>query len=86
MPDEHVPVLQSMGAAILLLTAALWVFALYALSRRGHFGPVPRLAGGRSPRLLPRRRQSAPHLESVELTPAERAAFAGLVRQLSDGR
>ncbi|WP_458244295.1 hypothetical protein [Streptomyces sp. MAI_2237] len=86
MPDEHVPVLQSMGAAILLLTAALWVFALYTFARRGYFGPGPRLVV-RGPRaVLPRRRQSAPHLESVELTPAERAAFAGLVRQLSDGR
>ncbi|MFJ9726123.1 hypothetical protein ACIRP3_25535 [Streptomyces sp. NPDC101209] len=86
MPDEHVPVLQSMGAAILLLTAALWVFALYTFARRGHFGPIPGLAVVRGPRVLPRRRQSAPHIEFVELTPAERAAFAGLVRQLSDGR
>ncbi|MFF3845692.1 hypothetical protein [Streptomyces sp. NPDC002328] len=33
---------------------------------------------------LPRQRQACPHLETVELTPAEQAAFAGLVRQLTD--
>jgi hypothetical protein len=37
-------------------------------------------------RALPRQRQSGPVAESVELTPEERAAFAGLVRQFSDSR
>lgn len=43
-------------------------------------------AAARSLPALPRQRQAVPHLETVELTPAEKAAFAGLVRQLSDGR
>jgi hypothetical protein len=34
---------------------------------------------------VPSQRRSGPHREYVELTAAERAAFAGLVRQLSDG-
>ncbi|MCX4881403.1 MULTISPECIES: hypothetical protein [unclassified Streptomyces] len=84
MPDEHVPVLQSMGAAILLFAAAFWVFVLIGLARRGYFGPVVR-STGRTPRVLRRQRRSAPTLENVELTPAERDAFAGLVRRLSDG-
>ncbi|MET8028102.1 hypothetical protein [Streptomyces avermitilis] len=37
-------------------------------------------------RALPRQRRAGPALESVDLTPAERDAFAGLVRQFSDGR
>ena len=81
MPDEHVPILQSMGAAILLLAAALWVFVLIGLARRGHFGPVP-WSTGRPLRGLPRQRQSAPVLESVELSAAEKDAFEGLVRRL----
>ncbi|MFF8973134.1 hypothetical protein [Streptomyces sp. NPDC014995] len=35
---------------------------------------------------LPRQRQAGPHVEAVRLTPAERAAFACLVRRLSGGR
>lgn len=35
---------------------------------------------------LPYQRQTAPEMEAVELTPAERDAFAGLVRQLGDRR
>ncbi|MEV6179749.1 hypothetical protein [Streptomyces sp. NPDC052015] len=31
---------------------------------------------------VPRQRQVGPHREAVELTPEERAAFAGLVRRL----
>jgi len=85
MPDEHVSVFQSLGVVILALAVAVWVFGLISLARRGHFGPALRPAG-RTPRGLPRRRRSAPLLESVELTPAEKDAFAGLVRRLSDGR
>ncbi|GHF96570.1 hypothetical protein [Streptomyces thermodiastaticus] len=35
--------------------------------------------------VLPAQRRAGPHREYVDLTPAERAAFAGLVRQLSEG-
>ncbi|MFG2791224.1 hypothetical protein [Streptomyces sp. NPDC048419] len=81
MPDEHVSVLQSMGVVILALAAAVWIFGLISLARRGHFGPVPWPAG-RSPRALLYQRRSAPYVEHTELSPAEQAAFAGLVRQL----
>ena len=85
MPDEHVSVFQSMGVVILALAAAVWIFGLISLARRGHFGAVPWPVVG-SMRALPLQRRSPPPLEYTELTPAEQAAFAGLVRQLSDGR
>ncbi|MFR0353135.1 hypothetical protein [Streptomyces sediminimaris] len=84
MPDEHVSVLQSMGVVILALAAAVWIFGLISLARRGHFGPVPWPV--RTLRALPHQRMSPPPLEHVELTPAEKAAFAGLVRQLNGRR
>ncbi|MFC9845696.1 hypothetical protein ACFWFF_29435 [Streptomyces sp. NPDC060223] len=37
-------------------------------------------------RAMPRQRRSGPDTESVELTPQEHAAFAGLVRQFSESR
>ncbi|WP_405871914.1 hypothetical protein [Streptomyces sp. NBC_00005] len=80
MPDEHVSILQSLGVAVLALAAVVWVFGLISLLR-GRSG-----AGGPTLYGFPYQRQAAPHLESVELTPAERDAFAGLVRQLNDGR
>ncbi|MGW1745838.1 hypothetical protein ACWCRD_09530 [Streptomyces sp. NPDC002092] len=75
MPDEHVSILQSLGVAVLAFAAVVWVLGLLGVVRRG-----------RTPYVLPQQRQAPPHRESVELTPAERAAFAGLVRQLGDGR
>jgi hypothetical protein len=57
-------------------------------ARRGGAGGGPaRGAGWRSTqslRAMPR--QIVPASEAVDLTPAERAAFAGLMRQFSDGR
>ncbi|MGC3002098.1 hypothetical protein ACPF8X_27910 [Streptomyces sp. G35A] len=35
---------------------------------------------------IPGQRQTGPRAETVRLTPAERAAFAGLVRRLTEGR
>jgi hypothetical protein len=85
---EHVSILQLLGAAVLALAAVLWVIGLIRLIgvlRRSRPEATLRRT---DPALsaLPRQRQAAPHLESVELTPAEQDAFAGLVRQLSDGR
>ncbi|GHH80198.1 hypothetical protein GCM10018793_34760 [Streptomyces sulfonofaciens] len=52
-------------------------------SGRGRPGP----AGWQRARALDAMpRQVVPPTESVDLTPAERAAFAGLVRQFSEGR
>ena len=92
MPDEHVSILQSLGVAVLAFAAVVWTLGLIGLVRRGRSGGL-RLTlrtlwyTGRTPlRSLPHQRQFPPHLEYVELTPTERDAFAGLVRQLSDGR
>jgi hypothetical protein len=82
---EHVSILQLTGVAVLVLATAAWVLGLTRILRRALVEPTvwhtahPRYG-------LPGQRDTAPHLESVELTPAERDAFAGLVRQLSDGR
>ncbi|MEW1832452.1 hypothetical protein [Streptomyces sp. NPDC088196] len=82
---EHVSILQLTGVAVLALATVAWVFGLTRLLRRSLAEPTAwhtahPLYG------LPPQRDTPPHLESVELTPAERDAFAGLVRQLSDGR
>ncbi|MFI7410853.1 hypothetical protein ACIBU0_19540 [Streptomyces sp. NPDC049627] len=82
---EHVSFLQLLGATVLAVAAVLWVIGLTRVLRSvraeqpsRHSRPV--LSA------LPHQRQAAPELEAVELTPAERDAFAGLVRQLNDGR
>ncbi|WP_369170018.1 hypothetical protein AB5J49_20140 [Streptomyces sp. R28] len=82
---EHVSFLQLLGPVVLALAAVLWVIGLTRVLRRARTGSspwrsVPVLSA------LPHQRQTAPELEAVELTPAERDAFAGLVRQLGDGR
>ncbi|MFI5568347.1 hypothetical protein ACIA6T_13555 [Streptomyces sp. NPDC051740] len=35
--------------------------------------------------VIPRQRRTGPHVEAVRLTPAERDAFAGLVRRFGEG-
>ncbi|TXS40903.1 hypothetical protein EAO75_39245 [Streptomyces sp. uw30] len=82
---ENVSMLQLLGPVVLALAAALWVVGLARILRRTRpqatsWHSDPRLPG------LPYQRQTAPEMEAVELTPAERDAFAGLVRQLGDGR
>ncbi|MFD5709639.1 hypothetical protein ACFWHW_04455 [Streptomyces pharetrae] len=90
---EHVSILQWVGVAVLALAAAAWVTGLTRMLRRGRPGPAPAGAdawaaertGARPLAALPQQRQTAPHLECVELTPAERAAFAVLARRLAGG-
>ncbi|MET9828482.1 hypothetical protein ABZ078_04075 [Streptomyces sp. NPDC006385] len=82
---EHVSFLQMLGPVVLALAAVLWVIGLVRLLR----GSRPNASPGRANSALsalPHQRQTPPEREAVELTPAERDAFAGLVRQLSDGR
>lgn len=93
MPDEHVSILQSLGVAVLALAAVVWVLGLVDVVRRGRSGAGLWLTcrtlwfTGRTPlRAFPHQRQAPPLRESVDLTSAERDAFAGLVRQLSGGR
>ncbi|MGH1556524.1 hypothetical protein ACRAWF_46620 [Streptomyces sp. L7] len=82
---EHVSILQLTGVAVLALATVAWVLGLTRILRRALAEPTVRHAA-HPLHGLPGQRDTAPHLESVELTPAERDAFAGLVRQLSDGR
>jgi hypothetical protein len=89
MPDEHVSILQSLGLAVLALATVVWAIGLISLLRGGRSAADPGRRGlGRGGHLnaLPRQDGTAPQRESVQLTPAEKDAFAGLVRQLSDGR
>ncbi|MFJ8534262.1 hypothetical protein [Streptomyces sp. NPDC093591] len=82
---EHVSFLQLLGPVVLALAAVLWVIGLTRVLRRARTESSPwRTRPALS--ALPQQRQPAPELEAVELTPAERDAFAGLVRRLSDGR
>jgi hypothetical protein len=82
---QHVSFLQLMGVAVLVLAGTLWTVGLVRILRRHRPGTTARRRRA-TLRALPHQRVAGPHLESVELTPAERAAFAGLVRQFSDGR
>ncbi|MEU9468075.1 hypothetical protein AB0D78_15740 [Streptomyces avermitilis] len=97
---EHASILQLTGVTVLALAMGVWIAILIRLLRGGHGGRGG--YGGRGGRgvrhrgeahrrrdvlrALPRQRRAGPALESVDLTPAERDAFAGLVRQFSDGR
>ncbi|MFJ8506859.1 hypothetical protein [Streptomyces avermitilis] len=94
---EHASILQLTGVTVLALAMGVWIAILIRLLRGGHGGRGG--YGGRGVRhrgeahrrravlrALPRQRRAGPALESVDLTPAERDAFAGLVRQFSDGR
>ncbi|WP_217205381.1 hypothetical protein [Streptomyces sp. AC550_RSS872] len=82
---ENVSILQLLGPVVLALVVALWVTGLARLLRQYRQADLRRTPDGTLSG-LPRQRQTAPDLEAVELTPAERDAFAGLVRQLNDGR
>ncbi|MFJ9962687.1 hypothetical protein [Streptomyces avermitilis] len=90
---EHASILQLTGVTVLALAMGVWIAGLIRLLRaprapRGGRGIRHRTEAHRRDvlRALPRQRQAGPALESVNLTPAERDAFAGLVRQFSDGR
>ncbi|MDT0573735.1 hypothetical protein RM704_40905 [Streptomyces sp. DSM 3412] len=88
---EHVSILQLFGGAALALAAVIWVAVLVRVLRRdreihqGRFGDLARRRGQRL-RGLPHQRRKGPHVEHVELSPAEQDAFAFLARQFSDDR
>ncbi|MFD7910175.1 MULTISPECIES: hypothetical protein [unclassified Streptomyces] len=73
---------QQIGLAVLLVAAIVWLTGLRHMredSRFPHSGPA---AEGLP--MIPAQRGSAAHpMESVELTEAEKQAFAGLVRTIS---
>ncbi|MFG2354474.1 hypothetical protein [Streptomyces sp. NPDC048521] len=80
----HVPTLQLIGVAVLAVAAAAWAVVLWRLLRRTGLRAPARRRAAPLP-ALPRQRRIGPPQESVELTPAEQDAFAGLVRQLANG-
>ncbi|MEU0971099.1 hypothetical protein ABZ357_38945 [Streptomyces sp. NPDC005917] len=78
---EHVAPLQLIGVTALALATVGWVVVLMRVLRHTrrdanawHTAPVLPVH--------PHQLQAGPPRESVELTPAERDAFAGLVRRL----
>ncbi|MDO0927258.1 hypothetical protein QQY24_18240 [Streptomyces sp. TG1A-8] len=81
---EHVSTLQLIGVAVLAVAAVAWVVVVARLTRllcRSSAGAAGRRPVGVLPG-LPHQSRIGPAAESVELTPAEQDAFAGLVRQL----
>ncbi|MGW7252638.1 hypothetical protein [Streptomyces sp. NPDC054834] len=83
----HVSILQPVAVILLALVTAAWLTVVTGILRRRRFQAAARRTH-RPPSVLPdlpglpHQRQAAPELETVELTPAEKDAFAGLVRRL----
>ncbi|MEV6055902.1 hypothetical protein [Streptomyces sp. NPDC052107] len=80
---EQVATLQLAGAAVLTLAGVAWAIVVVRLLRRFRKEALRELPAARLP-FLPTQRQAGPAWEKVELTPAERDAFAGLIRRLGD--
>lgn len=81
---EHAPTLQLIGVAVLAVAAVVWAVVLMRLLRRASRRTVVRRSTAPLP-ALPSQTRVGPSRESVELTPAEQDAFAGLVRHLANG-
>lgn len=81
---EHAPTLQLIGATVLAVAAVVWTGVLLRVLRRATLQGVVRRPASLLP-ALPRQNRVGPPREAVELTPAERDAFAGLVRRLAGG-
>ncbi|MET9080914.1 hypothetical protein ACIPX0_17995 [Streptomyces sp. NPDC090075] len=77
----HVSTLQLIGMAALTLATVAWAVVVTRLLRRNRRAALAWHAGRVLP-VLPHQEQAGPPRESVELTPAEQDAFAGLVRRL----
>ncbi|MEU9283154.1 hypothetical protein AB0D57_00115 [Streptomyces sp. NPDC048275] len=83
---EHVSIPQLIGVTVLAFVTALWIVGVRHLLRRARMKAAAVRRYEDTLRAMPHQRMSGPVAESVELTPAERAAFACLVRQFSDSR
>ncbi|MDL5202122.1 hypothetical protein [Streptomyces sp. ALI-76-A] len=81
---EHVSVSHLLGMTLLVLVTIAWGIGLAFMLHRGRGEAALRRA--QTLPALPRQRQRGPQRESVELTPAEEDAFAGLIRRLSADR
>lgn len=77
----HVSTFQLIGMAALTLAAVAWVVVVTRLLRRNRREALAWHAARALP-ALPQQLQAAPPRETVELTPDEQDAFAGLVRRL----
>lgn len=94
---EHLSILHPGGTIALAAAVAAWLVLVRPRRRNRGGGQAGRarqtMRGARPSDLttphslpaLPAQRGLGPHRESVDLTPAERAAFAGLVRRLGSG-
>ncbi|MEV0368350.1 hypothetical protein AB0I10_00700 [Streptomyces sp. NPDC050636] len=79
-----VSILQLIGFAVLLVAMVTWVTGLVRLSRRERAEASGRLRRQQLLSSVPRQAgPGGPPWESVELSAAEREAFAGLVRRLT---
>ncbi len=73
---------QEIGLAVLLVAAIVWLTGLRRMREDSHFPSSGPAAEGLP--MIPAQRGSTAHpMESVELTEAEKQAFAGLVRTIS---
>ncbi|MGW2641241.1 hypothetical protein [Streptomyces sp. NPDC001348] len=77
----HVSIHQLVVVTLLALATAAWVTVVTGVLRRRRYEAAARRSA-QSPGVLPERHPHAPERESVELTPAEQDAFAGLIRRL----
>ncbi|MFG2984509.1 hypothetical protein ACGFYQ_25160 [Streptomyces sp. NPDC048258] len=77
-----IPLAQEIGLAVLFVAALVWVAGLGQMLWDNRFHhPEPAAYEGLP--VIPAQRTAAAHpMESVELTEAERQAFAGLIRTL----
>ncbi|MEV0845305.1 hypothetical protein AB0J21_05330 [Streptomyces sp. NPDC049954] len=81
---QNVSVVQQIGVAAILVATAAWVVGRVRFSRRDRFEATDWHAARPAPPHGGIPHQTVPATEHVDLTPDERAAFAGLVRQLGD--
>jgi hypothetical protein len=87
---EHVAILRLAGLTVLAAATAVWLVCLrHVLRRRRMMAAVRREVARTAYRELPaspcsHEPATGPRPEPVELTPEERAAFAGLVREFGD--
>ncbi|WP_406436834.1 hypothetical protein OHB00_22190 [Streptomyces sp. NBC_00631] len=77
----HDSTLQLIGMAALTLATVAWALVVTRLLRRNRRKALAWRAARALP-AFPHQLQAAPPRETVELTPAEQDAFAGLVRRL----
>lgn len=81
----HMSTFQLLGVPVLALATAIWIICVGRIVGRRRIELAARRRHAML-RTLPQQPRTGPALESVELTPAERDAFAGLMRQFDEGR